>query len=106
MTDEPKKGSGVPVFALAIVPRLVRVAREHGYALAVHGSLARDLDFIACPWTEFASPAEDLIEALRAVSGGVVASDCPRDRPHGRRGWAIHVSPEVYLDVSVMPRSP
>ena len=41
----------------AILPTLKGVAHEHGYAVAVHGSQARDLDVIAVPWVEGASPA-------------------------------------------------
>jgi len=32
--------------------------RDCGYAIAPHGSLARDLDVIAVPWTEDAVSAE------------------------------------------------
>lgn len=46
-----------PVFYLWELAGIVAVARELGYALAVHGSLARDLDIIACPWTETATSA-------------------------------------------------
>lgn len=28
------------------------IAREHGYALSVHGSVARDIDIVAIPWVE------------------------------------------------------
>ena len=100
-----EKATGRQVFALAIVPGLVRVAREHGYALAVHGSLARDFDFIACPWTDDAVEADALVEALRAHVGGIVSGGSPHSRPHGRLGWAMHISPEVYIDLSVMPKS-
>lgn len=97
-----------------LYPSLVRVAREHGYALALHGSMATDMDLIAVPWTDEATDAETLIEALRASVQGVIrysqeeqAGDpVPRHRPHGRLCWPIfldeHGSP--YLDVSVMPR--
>lgn len=88
-------------------------AREHGYALAVHGSEMRDLDLIAVPWIEECSDAETLIEAIR------VAVCCPHEarhgdrRPHGRRSWSIHLNNDrtignfkpvlPYLDISVMP---
>lgn len=81
--DRPKAPTGAsPVFYLTVLPGLVQVAREHGYALAVHGSLARDLDLIACPWTDDAAPAEYLVETLREKVGGclqslVTASTCP-----------------------------
>lgn len=100
-------------YAVAL-PRLQAVAREHGYALAVHGSMATDLDLIACPWTEEATDAETLIEALRSTVQGSLAPPCdwqvitlPNEKPHGRRAWVIHLNRDLgcpYLDVSVMPR--
>lgn len=87
-------------------------AYEHGYALAVHGSEMRDL--IAVPWVEEASDAATLIEAIRSAVGGQLAPGGFVRKPHGRRGWAIHLNngrtlgnfkPVMpYLDVSVMPR--
>ena len=41
-----------PVYAAALYPDLAKIFQKHGYALAVHGSLARDFDLIAIPWTE------------------------------------------------------
>ena len=45
-------------------PALAEVARAHGYALMVHGTVARDLDLVACPWTE--SPGPSLWAAPRS----------------------------------------
>ncbi len=87
-----------------MIGRLRDRARELGYALGVHGSLARDLDLIACPWTETASSPEDLAEALRAKVGGVLGSK-GHERPHGRRIFVIHLGGGPYIDLSVMPRT-
>ncbi len=116
---------------IALAGILRTVAREHGYALGVHGSLATDMDLIAAPWVDDAKPAEALIEALRECVGGFmnngpftscsgclvagVLVDCPHvagmhnpsTKPHGRRAWSIHLAADFcgpYLDVSVMPR--
>lgn len=120
VTDEPKKQrcgwqSLTAVYA-TMLPHLQRIAREQGYSLAVHGSMAHDLDLIACPWTEEASDPEALIEALRASINGAMVSICPGVenpcyKPHGRRAWSIYFrETEVgwgpYLDISVMPRLP
>lgn len=98
-----------PAFYASLLPILIPVAREHGYALAVHGSMLRDLDLIAVPWTAEASPAEDLAEGLREGVGG---SWKPYDtngsrsaKPHGRRVWSIHFGGGCYIDLSVMPRA-
>ena len=38
-------------FYAAMYHGLCDVARAHGYALAIHGTVTSDLDIIACPWT-------------------------------------------------------
>lgn len=104
-----------------LITPLRAAARAHSYALAVHGSLARDIDLIAVPWELGASEAPALIEALRActeeILGGAVfiindLAAGPRDyvrrspepKPHGRLGWSIYIGgAPFYLDVSVMP---
>jgi hypothetical protein len=110
-----------------LIPELMEAGREVGYAVAVHGSMVRDLDLIAVPWTEEAVSAERLImHLLAAVDGKLVngsrkkevagkpeaewervpASE-PTVKPHGRLAWTIHVGYQgMYLDVSVMPRRP
>lgn len=105
MSEEPPKRStgATPVFYLCSLPGLVKVARSHGYALAVHGSLARDLDIIACPWTEDAADPEVLVEALRERVGGVTDSKVT-PRPHGRQGYVIHLGGGPYIDLAVMPK--
>jgi hypothetical protein len=88
------------------LPILRTVAREHGYALGLHGSGERDLDLIAAPWTEDASEAEVLVEALRVSINGVVAEPPSHIKPHGRRAWLIYLhldGSRLYVDLSVMP---
>ena len=88
------------------IDTLRTVAREHGYALAVHGSLKRDIDLIAAPWVDEASDAETLAAALRNAVHGAFGQESEADaRPHGRHTWAIKL-PEfggAYFDLSVMP---
>lgn len=92
---------------------LVRVARNHGYALAIHGSMERDLDIIACPWVDDAVSAEELAEAIAEEASGVLLVDHdggkrqgrdPEQKPHGRLSWSIHLGGGPYIDLSVMPR--
>lgn len=107
---------------VAMIPTLTEAARELGYALAVHGSMGRDLDLVAIPWTEDAGSAEQLIMRLLSACGfcgGHLAhrspdhkdpangnGDLPAVKPHGRRAWSINFENGRYLDVSVMPRLP
>lgn len=93
-----------PTFALSFVPLLVAVAKSKGYALTLHGSLSRDFDFVAIPWTEEAVDPEELIAAFRSALGGVRGDKQANEKPHGRLGWTIFVARGVYCDISVMPR--
>jgi len=45
-------------------PDLCKLFQEQGYALAVHGSLIRDFDLIAVPWTSNASSPSDVLSEL------------------------------------------
>ena len=103
----------------ALYPMLVEIARDHGYALAVHGSLHRDMDLVAIPWIEEASDALVLIKAFKEATRTVTIredddekyySDCqPKQKPHGRVSYCLHVTNKGmyggYLDISVMPKT-
>ncbi|RPF70436.1 hypothetical protein [Aurantiacibacter spongiae] len=87
-------------------------ARGCGYALAVHGSRARDIDMIAIPWTEQAEDAKLLVQRLCGVLAGHLGRALPEaeaewaEKPHGRRAVTIimagAMSPEI--DLSIMPK--
>lgn len=98
-----------PWYALAY-EKLDRIAWRHGYALALHGSMSRDLDLVAIPWTEDADEPDKLIAAFVRfiVSKADVKLHKPKpvNKPHGRLAYVIPIGFEGghYLDVSVMPR--
>jgi hypothetical protein len=87
------------------------VARKFGYAIALHGSLARDIDLIAVPWTEEAVEAEilaigisNIVKAFSTTSYVRVHGPKENEKPHGRLCWSIFVTGVTYIDLSVMPR--
>ncbi len=89
---------------ILIVP-LREVARRHGYALAVHGSLSYDIDLIACPWRDLATSPESLAEAIYKAVDAIVGTskiDGPEQKPYGRKAWSIHMGGGPYVDLSVM----
>ncbi len=90
---------------ILIVP-LREVARRHGYALAVHGSLSYDIDLLACPWHDMATSPESLAdaiqEAVKAISG-TSKMEGPEKKPFGRLAWSYHMGGGPYVDLSVMP---
>jgi len=107
-----------------LLPALREVARRHGYALAVHGSLERDIDLLAVPWRDGAFDADTLARAIHAACEAVMGCAVgpagwtasakwepppgslpnPAHKPHGRRAWSIHLGGGPYLDLSIMPR--
>lgn len=101
----------VDAFLSEALPGLQLAARGCGYALAVHGSLARDIDLIAVPWTEGADKPELLVQrlcgALSALVGRAVnlRGDDWTEKPHGRRALTI-ILPGIcpQIDLSIMPR--
>lgn len=90
--------------------KLDRIAWRHGYALALHGSMSRDLDVIAIPWTDDADSPEKLLAAFRrfVIEKAKVKFSIgkPILKPHGRQGYVIPIGFDGhYIDLSIMPRS-
>ncbi len=106
-------GSLVCIYA-QLLPRIREAAKSLGYAIAIHGTMFRDLDLLAVPWVEDAAPAEELVEVVRDAVGGYVIgerldkgqiSDEPTRQPHGRKSWNICWGGRPFIDLSVMPRT-
>lgn len=109
-TEQPTKPvrekpdpSYAPVYAAALYPGLAVIARRHGYALAVHGSLQRDFDLIAIPWVDECSDPQKVVDefcedfCIRQI--GRIG-----EKKHGRRAWTISIGHGVCsLDLSFMP---
>jgi len=107
-----------------LLVRMREIARQDGWALAVHGSMSRDLDIVAVPWTDQASYEPALVEALRAAVaqelGGVALVGAGEDgrtpgykiKPNGRRCYTLHSTSEQlvedeagahpYVDLSIL----
>jgi hypothetical protein len=111
-----------PIYEKLIDPIRIK-AKELGYAVAVHGTLKRDIDLVAIPWiAEAVEPkvlAMALHEVVLAVHGKSYLQDdpfhmdgCPGHKPHGRLVWSFYFAVENgnpaafhgYVDLSVMPR--
>lgn len=99
------------LYYAAIIPSLRQAAFEKGYALALHGSLVKDLDLIAVPWVAEAVDSFRLASTLAERIGATITSQCT-DMPHGRISFTIEmprfgelVAPG-YIDLSVMPTLP
>jgi hypothetical protein len=105
-----KPANNAPIYA-SIYAELAEVVRTHGYALAIHGSLARDFDLIAIPWTEAAADPWDVAASITATFALTLSSpngdEPPVQKPHGRRVFTfIFKWGTTALDLSFMPRAP
>lgn len=90
------------------------VAAKYGYNLCLHGSMNRDLDLVAFPWSENTRPVVKMIEEFAEIIGGKVmhmSKDQKYCFPHGRESHVININrgdftaedPQYYLDISVFP---
>lgn len=114
----------LPAGYVGLFDRLAKTGKEHGYALALHGSLSNDMDIMAMPWTHDAIPLPKLIEKLHdamtflrvdvAMDNGFYGGEGyfkdhsritgPEYKPHNRLAWSIHLGMGARLDISAMQR--
>jgi hypothetical protein len=103
-----ENGVNRPLCYMLLLQWLTDAANKCGYALGLHGSLNRDMDLIAAPWTEEAISADQLVTQLASAAGGWIDQGSleinPEFRPHGRIAYTIQLGRGLYIDVSVMPR--
>lgn len=88
-----------------------------GYNLLVHGSMCRDLDLVAIPWTDDPRSHLELLTAFcvcLGVTPGIKNEDYLHSKlPGGRYSYVInlnrcgkyngHVDQQIYLDISITP---
>lgn len=99
-----------------IIDRIRDVARIHGWAIGVHGSLVRDIDLIGVPWTADAATPETLVEAIMRVTDyNASGHRLGAPRPGGRRSILLMHPDAIYektpkgtwtppaIDLSLMP---
>lgn len=105
-TLDEKKPTYAPAYLVGIYPALAKKSIELGYALALHGSLQRDLDIIAVPWTDSAVDPITLVAALCDEFNVAPNHEInkPEIKPHGRLAWSIPLWWGAYLDLSVLGR--
>jgi hypothetical protein len=91
-----------------LLPALREVARSHGYAIGLHGSVAYDIDLIVVPWRDKPIDLHTTIEALRKAIEAVVGfaearHPEPTKKPCGRLAWSFYVAGSdcaPYFDIS------
>lgn len=91
---------------LSLIDRMRQNARRHGYALAVHGTLLRDIDLIAVPWINRPKAASTLHKSLfrlvKVFHKDAYTANKPVIKPQGRVAWSINLGNGTYIDLSVV----
>lgn len=98
-----KPANNAPLYAM-VYAQLAEIARAHGYAMAVHGSLAKDFDLICVPWVEDAADPQVIVDAITS-SFVLRVIDSPAMKLHNRLCYTLSFGGNVYLDLSFMPRA-
>jgi hypothetical protein len=100
---------------IELIPVIRKAAYECGYAIGEHGSMTRDCDLMAMPWTDTCTQADALVEHICDAVDGIVPCANAHDNPlpvygaHGRTSWVIHLKDKpidgqiLYIDLSIMP---
>ena len=93
-------------FYVVLYPSLKKAALDLGYALAVHGSMASDMDLIAVPWVEDAGSVEELVQAMSDCLGPTMWSEHhlteKEIRPHNRVTYVLSIYSDWHIDLSII----
>ena len=99
------KSANMAPFYCAIYPGLAELCRGYGYALAIHGSMARDFDLIAIPWVENPAPSWVVVKQIMR-RWAVSQMDGTTTKEHGRKVYTLAIMGDCFFDLSFMPTCP
>lgn len=98
--------NGRAVFYAAMWNDLRQAALSKGWALALHGSLANDMDIMAMAWVEGASSPLEMVSELRRCfthPKEIQISEC--EMPNNRKVFTLSIWADFYLDINVIQLS-
>jgi hypothetical protein len=101
-----KPANSAPIYA-SIYAELAELCRSHGYALAVHGSLARDFDLVCIPWADHVSEPPAVVTAItnKFALRLLDLPHRPAIKPWSREVYTlIFTWGETAIDLSFTPR--
>lgn len=98
-------------FVSLYLSELQHTSKLCGYALAVHGSLSRDIDLLAVPWVDDCKPSNDLADLilvkLKELFGDVCFAGSVGAKPHGRKAYTIIINQtNIFIDLSIITPTP
>lgn len=90
---------------LELLPKIRTIARKHGYAVGIHGSMARDFDLMMFPWIDKCSSHLVLLDAIMKGINGQQGDCFGVWKSHGRKSYVIlldnYFKTGMYLDISI-----
>lgn len=97
---------GRATFYSVLYNRFRAAALECGYALALHGSMAKDMDLLAVPWVEDSKTPDELVSAISDCIDGTVWKGHHlldrHEKPHGRISYTLSIMGDWQIDLSIM----
>lgn len=95
-----KSANMAPVY-VALYPEWAEIARKHGYALSIHGSVARDFDLVFVPWADKVSTPDQVIDELLKEFAAIRTGGLT-EMAHGRLCQTIAITcfGECFVDAS------
>jgi len=97
-----KPANLAPVYC-SIYAELAELTREHGYALAIHGSMSRDFDLICVPWVANPSHPQTVIDKI-CDTYACNSSSSPTKKEHGRIAYSVCFGfGDFFADISFTP---
>ena len=103
---EGVKTNGRAIFYSVLWESFRNAALDLGWTLALHGSMASDMDIVAIKWTENAKDEKELIKSLSNCIGETVWKDNhfkePTSKPHGRWCYTLSIYSDYYVDLSII----
>jgi len=100
-----KPANYAPVYC-ALYPELADLVRKHGYALAIHGTLGRDMDLIAVPWVPLPDEPQTVVDAITSNFAVKEVGGPAEIREHGRLVYTLSLAfGECFIDLSFTPKA-
>lgn len=95
--------NGRAVFYAAMWDDFRQAALDKGWALALHGSLANDMDIMAMPWIDNATEPMEMINALRKCFDKPMEIGCSISKmPNNRVVYTMTILSDFYLDINII----
>lgn len=116
--DKPQKAK--PQFYACCFTTIQKLGRDLGYNIVMHGSMDRDIDLVAIPWSDNPASHYELLKAIDLYVRGICYAEDHFERgymfsvlPGGRSSYVVNINrggtynnytdEQWYIDISITP---